>query len=33
MKQVCDFLGIPSGCDQTDLLDYAEKVDTGKVSQ
>ncbi len=33
MKQVCDFLGIPSGCDQTDLLDYAEKADIGKVSQ
>ena len=25
MKEVCDFLGIPSGCDQSNLLDFADR--------
>ncbi len=25
MREVCDFLGVPSGCDQLNLLEFAEK--------
>lgn len=32
MREVCDFLGIPSGCGQTNLLEFAKEIEKNESS-